>query len=225
MALKALALTTVQTVAEDLGVASGSADALLERLIHESSQRVATALDRTLHYTASAVDDVEGYGRRLLLLPRTPLVSVTSIAYVEDDGTTTPLAADAYAIEDAQAGHVRRVGGSVWSWTGRAAGIRPRAVAGSAQRRWRVTYTAGWVTPQQAADDPTLTRDLPYDLEALCIQGVVALYRARGSDPAVTRRQVLDASISYSAERSTQGALAAAIRDDHPTVLRYMRRL
>ena len=102
-----------------------------------------------------------------------------------------------YEVENADAGFIRRITGG-WAWTTRSAGgVTHDPLAGAEESLYTVTYTGGYVTPQQAADDAELTRDLPYDIERAVIDMVKALYWGRGRDPGVRGKSVSRASVQY----------------------------
>lgn len=174
MALPANALTLLATVKAELGISVSTHDTVLERLIGVASEAVARFCGRKLHYQAAIVETVRGYGGQVLLLKRTPIVSITSIVI---DGTT--LAADSYSIKDADVGSVYREVG--WQWTSPLAeGLAaPAQVPGAEVHKYTVTYTGGWVFDPQAGS-PTPARNAPYDLEQACIETVVHLWRFRG---------------------------------------------
>lgn len=223
MALTDAALTTLAVVKDELGISDTSSDDYLERAIERASASIATLTARTLHYSAAAVDDVPGYGSLILSVPRYPLVSITSIAEVGDVSNTT-LDATAYAIESAAAGLIRAINGNAWGNTGSATGTIPRAIYGSEQRRYRVTYAGGYITPHQVDNDGSLTRTLPYDLEDLCVQAVVAAYRAKGVDPNLRSERLLSWSASYgTTANNTPRGMAGVLTDDNATILAYRR--
>lgn len=172
MALPATALTTLDTVRGELGLRTSKDDAALERVIQSATAMVTGYVGRTLHYEAAVAEYVPGYGTELLLVSRTPLVSVTSITL---DGAT--IDATSYGIKSAASGSIHRDAG--WMWTAPiSAGIDGPHIAGREKRSYLVTYAGGYVTPGQVAG--ALTRTLPYDIEEACILTVVHLWRLRG---------------------------------------------
>lgn len=191
MALTVHALTTVSTIEGELGLGAGSATALLERLINGASEAIERFCGRHFEYEANISEKVAGYGGVRLVVSRTPVVSIASIAY---NGST--ISSSEYSIEDADAGLIYRSTG--WKWTAiRRPDITQDRLPGTEQKLFTVTYTGGYVTPQQAADNPALTRSLPYDLEQACIDAVVTWYRDRGENRNITSEKVMSASLSY----------------------------
>lgn len=184
MPLSARALTTLATVKEELGISDTSSDAVLERYIEVASDACAAFCGRAFERDDSIVEQVRGYGGVRLLLARPPIVSVASVAY---SGVT--IDPSEYRIE-AETGALYRSGG--WAWTA------PEGVPGTEGATYTVSYSGGWVTPQQAADSGgTLTRDLPSSIEAAAILVVVTLYRSRGRDPNVAQESLLSARQSF----------------------------
>lgn len=201
MALTDRALTTVDALAGDLGISSPDSDttAVLERLIESASRAIEQYVGRTLYYEAGIEERAGVVGRtKTLLLERRPIVSITSIEWDPDgDGSgATTVPATSYRIGDAEAGEVIRDEGT-WQRYALGAGVRPDPIRGSDIELYTVTYTGGWVTPQQAADDGSLTRELPYDIEQAALLVASSMYRARGRDRAVKSRKTLGASITY----------------------------
>ena len=76
-------------------------------------------------------------------------------------------------------------------------GVNFDPVASTQRDLIEVTYAGGFVTPQQDADDVSLTRSLPYDIEEAVIVMAAQRYKSKGRDMAVTSRKALKASISY----------------------------
>ena len=60
-----------------------------------------------------------------------------------------------------------------------------------------VTYVGGFVTPQQAVDDPELTVTLPADLEQACVELARWLYTVRNADTTITSERVGDIAYTY----------------------------
>lgn len=222
MALSDAALTTLDTLKDDLGITVSTYDAKLERIIEQASAYIATLTDRPLHYIATRVDRVPGYGTPQLGPLLTPLLSVAQVDAVSQSGDTT-VDASTYTIDDAATGLIRKYSGT-WSYTGWYSGAATmRPVSGSEAPTWKVTYACGYVTPQQAVD-LAMTRTLPYDLEALCLELCVGLYRGSGRDTSVKSRKVLDTSITYgSASEQMASTTLARIDATHPTILAYRR--
>ncbi len=203
MTLSAHALTTVATVLGELGLTSSPAlDARIERMIEAVSaafERLAGG--RLFYYEANIVERVRGYGGFVLALNRPPLISISSILLLNIDGTTAEtLLSTTYAIETADAGTVFRPGG-FFTTAQPGNDIRETLLAGTEARRIQVTYTAGWVTPNQAGS-PTPVRTLPYDIEEVIIQSVCRVFQNSGRD------------INIGSETSAGGSSVSFINDN-----------
>lgn len=191
MALSANSLTTLNAVKDELRIAQSDAtyDAILERYIQAVTAAFETICDRKFHHGADMAESVAGYGTTTIVLSRTPVLAVASV--VVDGSTVT---ATDYAIHGAEAGLLYK--GSGWPWTASVApSVNYYQVPGSEKRSIVVTYTGGYVTPTQATAQ--LARTLPYDLEQLCIDGVVAKFRDRGINKAMTSRKLQGASATF----------------------------
>ena len=169
MALPANALTSLQTVKDELGIGAGdnSVDAKLERLVGVASNAIEKFCNRKFARQTETNARVAGYGTPRLTLDRTPIVSITSISL--DNETVDP---SEYYVEDADIGWVHRQDSS-WEWTQPAGGERGYVPE---ERRYLVTYVGGYYLPWDEAH----TRDLPYEIEEACLIAVVSRFRASG---------------------------------------------
>lgn len=185
MALSSQALTTLAQAKAELGVTAASYDAVIERLIETASTAILEYVDHPLHYEANFVEKVPGYGRQLLYVSRTPIVSITSIELLPSSlsaaGTGTTYASTSYTIRNAKAGIIFRL--DSWDWTAfyeqrlASAPMKP----GTEDYRYLVTYNGGWITRNQAAAGVG-AMTLPYDIEQACLWGVANLWRHRGRE-------------------------------------------
>jgi hypothetical protein len=199
--LNANALTTVAAAEDELNVPAGQDTARLERYIQTASEVIERWLNRgALHFAAGIVEVGRPYvARQRMALSRTPVVAVASVL---EAGTPLLSPAD-------------------WSLLWPGAGILERA----AGRLWladvevSVTYSAGWVTPAQAALEPALTRTLPLDIEHAALLTVGALWRARGEDPSISSETVGDVSFSYRGRNTAIGVNLAGIIPDAAALL------
>jgi hypothetical protein len=197
MAVTTHALTRLTTVQTELNLGASDHVTALERMIDAASYAMEQAAGgRHFERTSGIVERVRGTGGLRLILSRTPIVSITSIERLNIDGTVAETySASTYEIEDANAGFVYRDAG--WPWTGAGAlDIAGSPLPWTERASLRVTYTAGWITPQQAADSVG-TRDLPFDLEEATILATLALYRRRGADRSITNTTTNEASVNY----------------------------
>jgi len=216
MTLAANALTTVATLADELALSTpdaGSEKARLERYINMASGAIEQFCEREFQQKSRALR-LPGSGTLHLVLPATPLVSITSIV---DDGTTVD--ASTYRIEDAAAGIV--VGDTIWRQADLVAGIAHDVVPGTGKALLVVTYVAGYVLPNDAG-----TRDLPYDLEQAALITAVSLYRSRGADRRIASEAVGDASVTYAGANTAIGrGEGGIIPDDAVALLKPYRRV
>lgn len=168
------ALTTLATVLDELGLVSdsgGAQDMRFERYINAASAFCARFCDRTFERATGIVERAKGFGGTHLIVSRTPIVTVTSIA-LDGDAFDT----DTYAVHDAEAGILYRAAG--WPNTApRLPGITQPYAPGMEERSIVVTYDGGYVTPAQVG-----TRTLPWDLEDVVVQMVTSRWRGRGND-------------------------------------------
>lgn len=177
MAVADNALCTLTGVKLELGLTVATHDAVLERLINVASDAIASYCGRPLHYTASLTEKVPGRGGQILLVTRTPIVTLTSIKlYATSVATTsTTLESSTYRIKDAAVGSIAFPGGVVWSAPHVPGAIEPALLPGAEDLVYEVAYNGGWVSPAQAG-----TRTLPYDIEQCALDSVVATWRRRG---------------------------------------------
>lgn len=206
MALTAQALTTLDALKSELGITGTDDDSYLESTIERTSAALQSAIGRKVYYESGIVEYVRGGHTPFVVVARAPIVSITSI--VLDDGDETYIyAADEYRAQSDDSGIVERLDGW-WPSTADIVGVQPTHLPSTQRRTIKVTYTGGWVTPQQAADDATLTRDLPYDIEDAALALATLRYRMRGRDTGIQSRKNLSASVSFET-----GALAGTYPD------------
>ncbi len=211
-----LALTTLATVLDELGLTSdsGTQDARVERYIHTASQAIEKWCGRNF-CKATVTETMAAPDTQRLYIARTPLVSVTSVTFYD-----TVISADDYEIDNADAGSIfRRTG-----WMGddlAAMGIAGDALRGTKRANAvSVVYVGGYVTPAQGG-----TRTLPYDLEMACVLTAVSLYRSKGADRRIASETVGDASVSYGGVNTAIGRGAGGIiPDEAAAILEKYRR-
>lgn len=181
MTLPPFALTTVADVEDELGVEPGSETTRLERYIIQASRMIASYLGRKLEREDDIVERHAGDGDQFLVLRRAPIVSVASVKL--DDTEIDP---DSYEVHDAEAGLLYRRHG--WRFTGSIRrGVDQGPDIGTEELRYVVTYSAGWVTPAQAALGGELageTVTLPEDIAGAALALVGYLRARRGIDRA-----------------------------------------
>lgn len=185
-------LTTLAAVKTELSIPTLTTtdDDYLTSVICRVSDYIASRCNRVFTYSAAWAESVPAYASTKLVVTHTPVVSITSITY-----NSGAVDSSTYSLSDVNKGWIYRNTG--WSWTASFYGnVGQDVYAGSEGNLFVVTYSGGYVTPQQAAD-AVGTRNLPYDLEDACILGVVSRYRTRGQDRRVTQESLMSASVSY----------------------------
>lgn len=187
----AVDLCLAADVAADLGVAS---DATVQRCVTVASRAVAAFCGRAFE-RATLTEYPVCYAHPLLLLERSPIVSIASIT--ERGGL---LSASSYALDPryAEAGMVLRKGAN-WPAVVRTGGFTSETVTHHLPdpETLTVVYVAGYVTPGQKALGEVLPVDLPEDVQEATILEACALYRGRGRDADVASEALGDWSASY----------------------------
>lgn len=160
------ALTTLQTLKDELGIGAGenTHDDALGRLAGVATDLIEKFCKRTFLRGTVTSERVAGFGTPRLFLARTPVVSVTSVII---DGTT--IDSTTYYVEDDEQGSL--FCSSCWDWTKPDPG--PRGFA-TEERKYLVTYVGGYYLPGHES------RNLPFPIEEACIMAVVGRFRARG---------------------------------------------
>lgn len=184
------ALTTLATVAEEIGyTVGGTSDDYLKRLINSYSQAIENYCNRKFGRTAVTDEKVAGKGTRRLLVDYYPVDTTETTTVTHDDGAVS---SDAYEWEDGgEWGSLFNLYG-VWNWDTLAQyGISQGPAAGYERALYKVSYTGGYYLPASAS------RDLPYDIEDVCIQMVATAYRNKGKNRYIASEKILSASVSY----------------------------
>jgi hypothetical protein len=212
------ALTTVTQVETDLGITPGSETAKLEELILTVSELIESRTNRQFR-KEEVTEQLPGLGTELLVVARTP-IDITADITVTYDGDEVDATNYKVVTDDAQLGFIRYVEG-VWTWTARALpNIGYDLLPGSERKLYEVTYTGGYVLP----NDTVGTRSLPRDLELACRQFVAQLYHSMPRDPTIKSEKVLSAAFTYFDSRSdasdSDGDLPSLTRS---AVKRYRR--
>lgn len=199
------ALCTLAAVKEALGIptATTTRDAVLETRIKAASTRIEKYCARSFKRVAGKVEKMAGYGTSCLLPALTPVEVITSLAY----GDTSYVVADL----DIEEGVVIR-----WAWgifphtTFLDGGIDPTARAGFERKALTLTYTGGWVLPN---DTPAVSPqvDLPLDLQEACAQLAADMDRRLTRDQSLTGESVGDASASYGVSLDAANSEAGGI--------------
>ena len=146
-------LTTKRRVKVELGLSltDTSKDELLDDLIAEASASIEGYCGRAFG-RAAVTETLPGTGRTRLMITRTPVVTVTSVAY--NDST---ISSSEYVIEDADAGFLYRDDGWYWTVAQDAGALVPRYVPSLGINDYTVQYTGGYLLPGDDVHAATLT--------------------------------------------------------------------
>lgn len=191
------AYTTLERVKVELGLdlAASTNDVWINYSIQSASKLIETLTGRVFGVRTWTLKVEQPQGFRRLVLPHTPVNSITSISYKGD----TLSAAD-YSIEDAEAGFVVRADGLAWLPTTAAADTISLAPSGQPIGQYDVVFSAGYAT-------------VPEDVVDAVTQQVCQNYWKKGRDPSVKSVSVLGDSISYASNGENQyhPSFAAAV--------------
>jgi hypothetical protein len=195
-------LTTIDAVKRELGITVDTDDLTIVEMVKRASSAIARECRRVFGIE-TVTETIDGTGTRLLGLSRTPILSVSAVT--EDSTAITD-----YSIEDAEAGALYRANG----W-GRSGGLRMWGteafssgyiLPGYQDRRYSVTYQAGYLLPGEASST------LPGAVEQACLETVKAWYSQRDVDPTMASVKVGQFQVSYRSpsEAEQRGALPSA---------------
>jgi len=192
--LATLALTTVDEVLSQAGMRDADPNRVAS-LINQASQDFINKLGRELHFQEGRVDRVPGFGTRDLHVSLNPMTELTAVSL---DGGAIDITELYFTSDPLGETSLRWSNNACWRWTAAyAPGIDLNPIAGTEAASYLVEYSGGYVTPQQANDDPLLTRSLPFDIERAVLDYVVSLHRGSGRDRAVTNRTSASGSQSW----------------------------
>lgn len=187
------ALTTLQTVKDDLGIDNTDDDQWIVRRINFFSDLFERLTGRKWYYVEDHVEKI-GASRgdtRLVVSEHLPIEDVDKIELKGDE-----IDSEAYEIEDKGLGWIRRKEGS-WSTSEPLRGRINSYPMGEPRLTYEVTYTGGYVTPSQADGDEDLDRDLPYDVELAVIESIRREYNAKDRDPNLKSLSVLGDQVTF----------------------------
>lgn len=195
-------LTTLEAVKDRLVICDNANDAVLNRLIKESTDYIYRLTCR-FFARETVIEKVKGFDNTQLMVSRTPIVSITSIT--DDNGEPVI----DFEIDDKDAGLIYRENG--WQWQpSRWFAASPVIVPNTEKKNYTVTYEGGYYTPGSAQG----VRDLPYDLESLAIDYVQFVYiDSIDGDPTVKAHKVGDISVTKgSMDQKDSGFAMANLR-------------
>lgn len=199
MALGADALTTVAVLLDEVAAAANATTtARAERYIEAASAFAASVCNRSFARADVVDEQHRGMGTPFIFLRRTPIVTVTEVTIDE-------------AVADASTYRIEAVGGVPQAlfrkigWPSSAAFGTPvdfEPIAGTQGADIAVTYSGGWVTPQQAADGAFsgAPRTLPADLEDAVVQLATSRWRGKGVDVRVRSQGNEASAVTFGGE-------------------------
>jgi hypothetical protein len=177
----------------------------LAAIIVEVSWDLASRCNREFYYASNVVEYVAGFASTNLQVSKHCPIDVTPPATVAVTFDGGPIDPNVYTIPDPGLGFIYNRTG--WYWT---ASLLPNVqqdpFAGYENRLYQITYSGGWVTPQQALDnpaDPILSvRTLPFDIERACLLCCVMWYRMQAQNPLFKSERLM--SYSYTLTESME---------------------
>lgn len=219
MVLRASALTTVAAVNAELSSDSGlehradaaAVETVLERMIQGFSGQMASYCNRRFERVTDQVELITTIGDQYIRLMHAPIVSVTSIEWLDRDGEVLEELVG-WTIEDDGAAGLVYFGNGFPVLIGLPLSPEPSAIANRVRARIRVTYTGGFITPpQEDPGPPPVVRDLPEQIEEQCIREVVSAFWNRNRNRDIDSRTSDIATTTYRERRgllpSTKGVL------------------
>ena len=210
--LKALVLGATAT--------STAQDGHLSNLIRRGSAWAETFVGQPLTVQTYR-ETVAGYGRRSIMLSRTPVRVVKAIYDATDTGSASAYESSEYVV-DANSGIVSRSAGFKWTadhqwggggeWGGDAIPLSPEPMSGQESRPFLVDYIAGYTyggilttslnystEGAQLIDASSTERTLPEDIEQGVIESAQSMF---DNAPGVSSESLGDVSVSYRSGRS-----------------------
>lgn len=198
-ALQNGALTTLEGLKEALEITASTKDNTLRRLINTATDMINRYLRRELHRVV-AVDELYPLkGGCRLSTKRAPIVSVQSVKFNE-----APIDAINYVVERPTAGLIYfRCGIPTYAF--RRAGIAQDPQPGTEPLGLALSYTAGYITPEQADVGGAFAGQaatLPSVIETAAINLAAHLFENDGAlaDGEVQSETTGDASVTYRAD-------------------------
>lgn len=187
-------LATLQTLLNNLRITPTETEKidLAKADLEAASDWVKKYLDRGIEYTEGIEESVRAYGWPKLLLGHYPIIQINE---VKVDGKPVE---DFTVLKDK--GILYRAAGWPPSTTAFPTKYSRDSVPGTEDYNVTVNYDAGYVTKPQAEDDPSLTPNLPGDLERCVLFVAATFYRQHGADMRVRRSHLLKSGTWYATE-------------------------
>lgn len=213
-------------------------DGYLGRIVRRSSRWAESFIEAGPLTAQTYRETVPAFGRRCLMLSRTPVRAVLAVYRGTDTDDATVLETSEFIVEDREAGLIARNSGFAWDvpfqWHGAAISggdaipLDPQPLSGQENKPWLVDYVAGWtyggLTTDSAnwsteAGTTSTGRTLPEDVEFAVIQRGKKMWENRDD---VAAESLGDASVTYARANVliSPGGLAS---EEEMTLARYRR--
>lgn len=210
-------LTTVDKVKLTFGITGTDHDVLIGDMIKAASDFAVRYTGRQFaKQTVKESLPSKGVGQFELILSLTPIVGELELVEFDTEEISDVV------ILDAEAGFIQRRGGFRTTALGHPSlDFHPSS---SAEYRWHVTYTGGYVLPGWDEEDHG-SRTLPYDLERAIIEMVKSQFSSRKFDGTMKSYKIGDTAITWDRALSSDASGAASIIPASALgVLNYYRR-
>lgn len=191
-------LTTLELVKRELAITSNTDDKLIWDYIQQASDFITQYTGRKFA-RENITETLAARGSPSLVLERTPVVSITSVALKTSTASST-ISSTKYDIQDSDAGVIFKEDG----WTATTLYILDieRTPTRFGKLDWTIIYVSGYITPGSTQGD----RTLPYDVERACVDIVKSWYLRRSFDPNVKSQRTGDASETlFESQQGTVG--------------------
>lgn len=177
-------LAKLDNLKNALTITGAGSDALLNFYIDCASDSIRDICRR--HFRRETITEkIATFGRTILLVQRTPIVSITEILFYDSVVTATD-----YEVADADAGMIFNENG----WTSSEQSLthlKSRVMPDQEARNYTVTYIGGYLMPDEGS------RNLPYSIEWACLELAKFFYLERGLNPSISSERLGDYSASY----------------------------
>lgn len=219
-------ITTVASLKEIvLGATATStnADGYFEKLITRSSKWAETYMNRGPLDVRTYRETVAGFGRRSLMLSRTPIRAIKAVYRGTDTDDATQLETSEFVVEDRDAGLIARNIGFSWNTPlqGRGSAISygdafpldPAPLSGQEYKPWLVDYVAGWTFAgidtgsthwSTEAGTTSTGRTLPEDIEFGVLLRAQGMYQNRDG---ISSESLGDLAVSYNARSNSEDSM------------------
>lgn len=202
------ALTTYETAADQLGRDSGSNRSRIEFLIQRATADIETICSRRFSRDDGIVEYHRAEGPQRLYVKQWPVRNLVSVKFAqrgEDADAAYTVPTNEYDWESEKHRGRIRFQYPLFNRTWITDRISGRPVSETAEYDYRIEYDGGYMTPRQDADDDPdeAVRDLPYDLEGVCLDLVAHYFLMDGSDRGIRQEGIGEDNVAH--ERRMMG--------------------